>query len=139
MVKTETGDAAGPGHPDDARLLQVHERLDQVRRSLDDLNARREAARRTGAIARSREAARLAVEQLHTRLTEVQTELDGLRIAMRNRGVIEQAKGMLMLRLDLDEDAAFDYLRTLSNRTNRKLVDVAAEVVRTRVGEASGP
>ncbi|GAA0621641.1 hypothetical protein GCM10009547_25440 [Sporichthya brevicatena] len=66
------------------------------------------------------------------RLTQLQAEVDGLRLAMRNRGVIEQAKGMVMLRLDVDEDAAFDHLRVLSNRTNRKLVDVATDVVRTR-------
>ncbi len=54
---------------------------------------------------------------------------------MRTRAVIEQAKGMVMVRLEVDEDAAFEYLRTLSNTTNRKLTDVAADVVRTRAGE----
>lgn len=71
------------------------------------------------------------------RLTQLQAEVEGLRLAMRNRGVIEQAKGMLMLRLGLDEDAAFEHLRVRSNRTNRKLIDVAAEVVRTRAGEVT--
>jgi AmiR/NasT family two-component response regulator len=69
------------------------------------------------------------------RLQELQAELDGLRAAMRHRGVIEQAKGMLMVRLQLDEDTAFEQLRTLSNTANRKLSDVAADVVRTRAGD----
>lgn len=70
------------------------------------------------------------------RVAELQAELAGLRVAMRDRGVIEQAKGMLMVRLQVDEDQAFDYLRTLSNTTNRKLSEVAGEVVRTRAGES---
>jgi AmiR/NasT family two-component response regulator len=120
---------------EDARLQQVHERLDSVSRSLEELRARREAARQAGAAARSREAARNSIEMANAKLVEIQAELDGLRIAMRNRAMIEQAKGMLMVRLQIDESKAFDYLRSLSNQTNRKLADVAADVVRTRAGE----
>lgn len=69
------------------------------------------------------------------RLAECEAELDGLRDAMRHRAVIEQAKGMLMVRLQVDEDQAFDYLRTLSNTRNSKLAEIAAVVVRTRAGE----
>lgn len=57
--------------------------------------------------------------------------------AMQSRAVIEQAKGMLMLRLQVDEDAAFGALRSMSNATNRKLFEVAADVIRTRAGESS--
>lgn len=121
---------------EDFRVHQVHERLDQVSRSLQELSARREAAVQAGQVARSREAARGAIELERARLTEIQAELDGLRVAMRNRGVIEQAKGMLMLRLKVDEEQAFDYLRKLSNTSNRKLVDVATDVVRTRAGDS---
>ena len=120
---------------DDLRMQQVHERLDVVSRSLEELRARREAAQRLGAEARSREAARNSIDVANTKLAEIQAELDGLRLAMQNRALIEQAKGMLMLRLRVDEDQAFDYLRTMSNKTNRKLVDVASDVVRTRAGE----
>ncbi|HUR74823.1 MAG TPA: ANTAR domain-containing protein [Sporichthya sp.] len=120
---------------DDSRLQRVNERLELVARSLKELDQRREAARQANETARSREAARTAIDLAHARLAEVQGELEGLRTAMRNRGVIEQAKGMLMVRLQVDEDKAFDYLRTMSNTTNRKLSDVAADVVRTRAGE----
>jgi AmiR/NasT family two-component response regulator len=68
------------------------------------------------------------------RLREAEAELAGLRIAMASRGVIERAKGMLMLRLCVDEGAAFEYLREASMRLNRPLADVAADVVDTRAG-----
>lgn len=120
---------------EDARLQEVHERLESVSRSLEDLRTRREAAREAGAAARSRETARNSIDTANARLAEIQAELDGLRIAMRNRAMIEQAKGMLMVRLQIDETKAFEYLRSMSNQTNRKVVDVAADVVRTRAGE----
>lgn len=123
---------------EDDRLRAAAQRLDQLSHSLGELRARRRAIQEVAARSRDRQHARDAIEESNARLVEIQAELDGLRLAMRNRAVIEQAKGMLMLRLRIDEDKAFDYLRTMSNRTNRKLVDVAADVVRTRAGE-SGP
>lgn len=52
-----------------------------------------------------------------------------LQAALRTRDVIGQAKGILMERLGLTEEGAFDALRTLSQQTNRKLIDVAETVV----------
>ncbi len=55
--------------------------------------------------------------------------------AMRSRAVIEQAKGILMARSSLDPDEAFDMLRRASQRENRKLRDVATDLVdRTQTG-----
>ena len=55
--------------------------------------------------------------------------------ALRSRAVIEQAKGILMARSNLDPDEAFDMLRRASQRENRKLRDVATDVVgRTQKG-----
>lgn len=133
-------DALGPGETrsaDNLRLQQVHDRLDVVSRSLQELRVSREAVQGHGSGTDAREFARSAIAVANAKLAEIQVELDGLRIAMRNRGLIEQAKGMLMLRLQVDEDEAFDYLRTLSNQTNRKLVEVASDVVRTRAGETA--
>lgn len=59
-------------------------------------------------------------------------EIDQLGTAMHNRTIIGQAQGILMYWLDIDADQAFDYLRRMSSHCNRKLVDVAAEVARTR-------
>lgn len=127
-----------PRTGDDPRLQQVHQRIQDVTDSLKELEARRSAVVASGTPARSREAAQKHVQELFGQLAAAHEELEGLRLAMRNRGVIEQAKGMLMLRFELDEEAAFGYLRTLSNTANRKLVDVARDVVRTRAGETTG-
>lgn len=59
---------------------------------------------------------------------------DGQRLAqltqaLQNRDLIGQAKGMLAERLHITPEAAFDMLSTISQRTNRKLVVVAREVV----------
>ena len=62
-------------------------------------------------------------------LDEVQRELEGLRVAMHTRSVIEQAKGMLMLDRHVDGDTAFDLLVGLSQRSHRKLVEVAQALV----------
>ncbi|WP_436789515.1 SpoIIE family protein phosphatase [Yinghuangia sp. YIM S10712] len=56
----------------------------------------------------------------------LRAEVDGLRRAMRSRGVIEQAKGLLMGRLSCTADEAFSHLAQLSQHTNMKLVEVAA-------------
>ena len=52
-----------------------------------------------------------------------------LTIAMESRAIIEQAKGILIARHGLDDDAAFDRLRHQSQTENRKLRDVATEIV----------
>jgi GAF domain-containing protein len=52
-----------------------------------------------------------------------------MRIAMESRAVIEQAKGVLMAQQGVDAEQAFEILRAASQRSNRKLRDVAAGVV----------
>ena len=49
--------------------------------------------------------------------------------AMESRAAIEQAKGVLISTYRIDADAAFDLLRQRSQTTNRKLRDVAMDVV----------
>lgn len=53
-----------------------------------------------------------------------------LQEALETRDLIGQAKGILMAREGIDADAAFDVLRRASQRSNRKLRDIAAEIVR---------
>jgi GAF domain-containing protein len=53
-------------------------------------------------------------------------------LAMDNRATIGQATGMLMERFNLEPDRAFEVLLRLSQDSNRKLRDIAAEIVRTR-------
>jgi AmiR/NasT family two-component response regulator len=46
--------------------------------------------------------------------------------------VIGQATGIVMERYGLDEETAFDVMRRISSQDNRKLRDIAAEVVAQR-------
>jgi AmiR/NasT family two-component response regulator len=43
--------------------------------------------------------------------------------------VIEQAKGILMERHKIDEDQAFEMIRSQSQLTGRKVIDVAEAIV----------
>jgi GAF domain-containing protein len=58
-----------------------------------------------------------------------QTVNQQLRDALASREVIGQAKGILMERERCSADEAFGFLRGVSQRTNRKLRDVAQDVV----------
>jgi GAF domain-containing protein len=60
-----------------------------------------------------------------------------LQEAMQSRAVIEQAKGILMAAQRCSSDAAFDILKRASQNQNRKLREIAFEVVqRYTVGSA---
>ena len=72
-------------------------------------------------------------------VARLRNELDGLRRAMRNRAVIEQAKGVLVERMGIAPDTAFDQLVSLSQRTNVKLVELAATLVGTNVPAPTDP
>jgi anti-anti-sigma factor len=54
-------------------------------------------------------------------------ELEGLRRALATRATIEQAKGMLMERLTCTSDEAFNLIVLQSQRSARKLHDIAAD------------
>jgi response regulator NasT len=56
-------------------------------------------------------------------------EFHDLQGAFGRRAVTERAKGILMERHSIDEDAAFAMLRESSRATNRKLIDLATAVV----------
>lgn len=70
-------------------------------------------------------------EALAALVAKLREELSGVRTAMRNRAVIEQAKGVLVERLGITPDQGFDHLVRLSQRTNVKLIEVAATIVGT--------
>jgi AmiR/NasT family two-component response regulator len=56
-------------------------------------------------------------------------EYHDLEGAFGRRATIERAKGILMERHSVEDDAAFDMLRDRSRTANRKLVDIASAVV----------
>lgn len=72
-------------------------------------------------------------------VARLRAELAGVRRAMRNRAVIEQAKGVLVERLGIAPDAAFDQLVRLSQQTNIKLVEVAAALVGATAPDPDDP
>ncbi|HWG99888.1 MAG TPA: GAF and ANTAR domain-containing protein [Pilimelia sp.] len=59
--------------------------------------------------------------------------------AMAGRSVIDQALGILMAQQRCTASAAFDLLRRASQRRNRRLREIAADVIRNVTGEAPEP
>jgi len=68
-------------------------------------------------------------EAAEAALRRLRNENFHLRVALRHRAVIEQAKGLLAARGEIDVDQAFTQLLRAARDTNRKLVDVAASYV----------
>jgi len=56
-------------------------------------------------------------------------EYHDLQGAFGRRAITERAKGILMERHSVDEDAAFELLRSHARTSNRKLIDIAGAVV----------
>ena len=65
------------------------------------------------------------VQSQSARLVSMEVETDAARRALHERKVIERAKGALMTRLGMTEEAAFRALQKASMDHNRKLLDVA--------------
>jgi len=66
----------------------------------------------------------MLLPQLH----ELQQEVLQLRRALRSRDLIGQAKGMVRLTAGCDEETAWLVLVRMSQTTNRKLSELAAEL-----------
>jgi GAF domain-containing protein len=56
-------------------------------------------------------------------------QVEGLRYAVDRRTTIGKALGIIMVTFDLNDDLAFTVLQRLSSNENRKLFDVAQDVV----------
>lgn len=67
---------------------------------------------------------------------KVAEQAENMQLAMASRAVIEQAKGIVMARVGCDADAAFQLLVEQSQHENRKLRDIAAELVERAVPDA---
>lgn len=59
----------------------------------------------------------------------LQDQADDLKQALEDRKMIERAKGILMERAQLSEPEAFRRLQLLSSQKNRKLVELARDIV----------
>ena len=60
-------------------------------------------------------------------------EYSNLEGAFARRAVIERAKGIMMSRQEIDEQRAFELMRAQSQRTGRKLYDIAEAVVESHL------
>lgn len=58
-------------------------------------------------------------------------EVGQLKDALATRALVDRATGMVMRGLDCDEDQAFALLRSISQGSNRKLTQIARDVVAT--------
>jgi GAF domain-containing protein len=72
--------------------------------------------------------AAVAVHNMHL-YESTRDQADHLDIAMQTRAVIEQAKGILMSQRRCDAQEAFNLLAAASQRSNRKLRDIAQAIV----------
>lgn len=75
---------------------------------------------------------------LVSRLAECNEVIENLQRRLESQPVIEQAKGILMARSHCSPDEAFDMLRRASMRMNRKLRDVAADIVDSAAHSSGG-
>jgi hypothetical protein len=103
---------------------------EQARRRARELHRRAEAAvaQAAGTIGHLQE----FTPRDDSETSRLTRELEGLRVAMRSRALIEQAKGIVMGAMNCDEQTAFQVLVRQSQHENRKLRDVAAELVATK-------
>src|SRR4051812_12744988 len=62
---------------------------------------------------------------------------DQLRHAMESRATIEQAKGILISQSRVSADEAFELLVRASQRENRKLRDIATDIVERAQGRTA--
>ena len=67
----------------------------------------------------------------HTSTPDLSEEVAQLRCALMSNRRISMAMGILMRDQNIDENQAFIYLRRVSQDSNRKLRDVADELVAT--------
>lgn len=63
-------------------------------------------------------------------------KIEGLTTALESRTVIGQAQGILMQKFDIDADAAFEFLKRISQHENRRLFAVAEAIVVQRESNA---
>lgn len=66
-------------------------------------------------------------------ISALREEVVNLRRALKTRDIIGQAKGVLMARTGCDAEQAFAMLSAQSQRENRKLADIAAEIAQRAI------
>jgi phage terminase small subunit len=111
------------------RLAEIQARIEQLREETNSLTGRARTTVETVRSSHDRAVARARVEAMQRDLDAAVEQIEGLRTAMQTRGVIEQAKGMIMAAIKVDEEAAFQVLVARSQKSHKKLVEIARDVV----------
>jgi response regulator NasT len=62
-------------------------------------------------------------------IKNLKNELEVTKETLESRKLIEKAKGIIMERLQLNEEEAMKFLQKKSRNSNKKLVDVAKEII----------
>jgi transcriptional regulator with GAF, ATPase, and Fis domain len=70
------------------------------------------------------------------RIAAAVLERDALQTALRERKLVERAKGILQKRRGVSEEDAYHYLRNQSRRTRRPMVEVAGSILASASGSA---
>jgi AmiR/NasT family two-component response regulator len=73
------------------------------------------------------------VNRLRVENDLLRRENQQLRTALTSRIVIEQAKGVLVERIDLPPEDVFQVLRMAARRSRRNIHELAEEILKTRV------
>lgn len=94
-----------------------------------------ELAEQLGAFARQAQLALVVA----MRQAEQRSTVEQLHTAMQTRSLIDQALGILMARNRSTADDAFAALRAASQSSNRKIVDIAAELIEATSGQPPKP
>ncbi|MGZ5181543.1 MAG: nitrate- and nitrite sensing domain-containing protein [Ramlibacter sp.] len=113
------------------RIAQARAELQDQRAALDALSARATGSAATPAafgphLDRSLFA---MVQEQSRRLQAMSDELDAVRATLGERKIIERAKGLLMAHRHMSEDDAYKALRQMAMNQNRRLLDVANNVL----------
>lgn len=66
----------------------------------------------------------------------VAEKVQGLQTALESRTTIAQAQGILMQKFDIDAEAAFEFLKRISQHENQRLFSVAEAIVVQRDANA---
>jgi AmiR/NasT family two-component response regulator len=70
-------------------------------------------------------------------MARLQEQVSGLTVALGTRTTIALAVGMLMAQAKVTPDQAFDVLRRASQRENRKLREIAADLVTNHIAKVT--
>ncbi|MDP8566942.1 nitrate regulatory protein [Methylophilus aquaticus] len=69
------------------------------------------------------------LQQQSMQIAEIEHELSATKKALNERKCIERAKGILMRQMKVSEEEAYKVLRTSAMEQNRKIIDVAENII----------